>query len=69
MDAMTAQQRIQALVVGIMPVVMMGVMFVFRPDEMIGFYSTPAGLAVLVFCFVWISIGMKLISKLGEVRV
>ena len=69
LDAMTAQQRIQALVVGIMPVVMMGVMFVFRPDEMIGFYSTPVGLAVLMFCFLWICIGMKLISKLGEVKV
>ena len=69
LDAMTAQQRIQALVVGIMPIVMMSVMFLFRPDEMIGFYSTPVGLAVLLFCFIWICIGMKLISKLGEVRV
>ena len=69
LDALTAQQRIQALVVGIMPVIMMFVMFVFRPDEMIGFYTTPIGLAVLFFCFIWILIGMKLISKLGEVRV
>lgn len=69
LDAMTAQQKIQALVVGIMPVIMLGVMFMFRPDEMIAFYTTAAGLFVLLFCFVWIMIGMKLIQKLGEVKV
>lgn len=69
LDAMTAQQKIQALVVGIMPVIMLGVMFLFRPDEMIAFYTTPVGLFVLLFCFVWIMIGMKLIQKLGEVKV
>ena len=69
LDAMTAQQKIQALVVGIMPVIMLGVMFMFRPDEMIAFYTTPVGLFVLMFCFIWIMIGMKLIQKLGEVKV
>lgn len=69
LDAMTAQQKIQALVVGIMPVIMLGVMFLFRPDEMIAFYTTPVGLFVLFGCFVWIMIGMQLIKKLGEVKV
>lgn len=69
LDAMTAQQRIQAIVVGIMPVVMLGVMFLFRPGEMLAFYTTPVGLFVLFGCFVWIMIGMKLIQKLGDVKV
>ncbi len=69
LDAMTAQQKIQALVVGIMPVIMLGVMFMFRPDEMLSFYTQPVGLFVLFGCFVWIMIGMKLIQKLGEVKV
>lgn len=69
LDAMTAQQKIQAIVVGIMPVVMLGVMFMFRPGEMLAFYSTAVGLFVLFFCFVWIMIGMKLIQKLGDVKV
>ncbi len=69
LDAMTAQQKIQAIVVGIMPVIMLGVMFMFRPDEMISFYTTPIGLFILFGCFVWIMIGMKLIQKLGEVKV
>lgn len=69
LDAMTAQQKIQAMVVGIMPVIMLGVMFMFRPEEMLAFYTTPVGLIVLFGCFVWIMIGMKLIQKLGEVKV
>ena len=69
LDAMTAQQKIQATVVGIMPVLMLGVMFVFRPDEMLAFYTQPVGLFVLFFCLVWIMIGMQLIKKLGEVKV
>ena len=69
LDAMTAQQKIQARVVGIMPVIMLGVMFVFRPDEMLAFYTTWVGLFVLFFCFIWVMIGMALIQKLGEVRV
>ena len=69
LDAMTAQQRIQALVVGIMPVIMLGVMFMFRPQDMIAFYTTVVGLIILFGCFVWIMIGMMLIQKLGEVKV
>lgn len=67
--AMTAQQKIQAIVVGIMPVIMLGVMFLFRPDEMISFYTSGVGLFVLFACGIWIMIGMKLIKKLGEVKV
>ena len=69
LDAMTAQQRIQARVVGIMPVVMVAVMFMFRPQEMASFYFSPVGVCVLFGCLVWIMIGMKLIQKMGEVRV
>ena len=69
LDAMTAQQKIQATVVGIMPVIMLGVMFMFRPEEMLAFYTTMVGLFVLFGCFFWILIGMKLIQKLGEVKV
>lgn len=69
LDAMTAQQKIQAIVVGIMPLIMLGVMFLFRPDEMIAFYTSGVGIFILFACFVWIMIGMKLIQKLGEVKV
>ncbi len=69
LQAMTAQQRIQAIVVGIMPWIMVGVMFIFQPDTMINFYTTPVGIIVLLFCIVWIFIGIKAVNKLGEIKV
>ena len=69
LQAMTAQQRIQALVVGVMPWVMVGVMFVFQPDTMIAFYSAPVGMVVLFFCIIWIGLGIKMVNKLGEIKV
>ncbi len=67
--AMTAQQKIQSIVVGIMPWVMVGVMFLFQPETMIKFYGTPIGMATLMFCIIWIGIGMKVVSSLGKIRV
>ena len=69
LQAMTAQQRIQAIVVGVMPWVMVGVMFMFQPDTMINFYTSTIGIVVLFMCIVWIGIGIKLVNKLGEIKV
>ena len=67
--AMTAQQKIQSIVVGIMPWVMVGVMFMFQPDTMIKFYSQPLGMATACFCIIWVAIGMKVVASLGKIRV
>ncbi|MFA6433170.1 MAG: type II secretion system F family protein [Elusimicrobiales bacterium] len=67
--AMTAQQRIQSIVVGIMPWVMVGVMFMFQPDTMIRFYGSPLGMGIFVGCAIWIAIGMKVVSSLGKIKV
>ncbi|MDP2866379.1 MAG: type II secretion system F family protein, partial [Elusimicrobiota bacterium] len=67
--AMTAQQKIQSIVVGIMPWVMVGVMFMFQPAVMIKFYSTPIGMATAIFCVIWVAIGMKVVASLGNIRV
>ena len=69
LQAMTAQQRIQAIVVGIMPWLMVGIMFVFQPDTMINFYTKPLGIIVFLFCVFWIFIGIKAVNKLGEIKV
>jgi tight adherence protein B len=67
--AMTAQQRIQAIVVGIMPWVMLIIMFLFQPATMKEFYFSPIGFFTLVFCTIWIGIGMKVVNKLGDISV
>lgn len=67
--ALTAQQRIQSIVVAIMPWIIVSVMFVFQPDMMIKFYGTPFGVAVAIFCLIWMSIGVKVVASLGKIRV
>jgi tight adherence protein B len=67
--AMTAQQRIQAIVVGVMPWIMLIIMFVFQPATMKEFYFSPLGFFTLLFCTIWIAIGMKVVNKLGDISV
>ena len=67
--AMTAQQRIQAIVVGVMPWIMLVIMFAFQPGPMKEFYFSGIGVMTLVFCTVWIGIGMKIVNKLGDISV
>ncbi len=69
LQAMTAQQKIQSIVVSIMPFVMMGVMFVFNSSQMIAFYTSFIGIFVFIFCCVWIGIGMMILQKMGDIRV
>ncbi len=67
--AMTAQQRIQAIVVGLMPWIMFLLLFVFQPQSMKTFYFSPLGVCILLFCAMWIGIGMAVINKLGDIQV
>ena len=68
-SAMTAQQRIQAIVVGIMPWIMLVIMFAFQPGPMKEFYFSGLGVMTLLFCTVWMAIGMKIVNKLGDISV
>lgn len=67
--ALTAQQKIQSIVVAIVPWMMLSVMFAFQPEEMAAFYFRPLGMAVLLGCAIWITVGMGMVRKMGDVRV
>ncbi len=67
--AMTAQQKIQSIVVGIMPWIMVSVMFMFQPETMIKFYTSPIGMGTAIFCVIWVAIGMKVVASLGNIKV
>ncbi len=69
LQALTAQQRIQSIVVSVMPFIMMAVMFLFQPTQMINFYTSPVGMIIFLFCVVWIFIGMNVLRKLGDIKV
>ncbi|MBI4056682.1 MAG: type II secretion system F family protein [Elusimicrobia bacterium] len=67
--SLTAQQRIQSIVVGVMPWIMLAIMFMFQGPVMAKFYFTPIGVFVLLFCAGWIAIGMRVVKSLGNIRV
>jgi tight adherence protein B len=68
-QAMTAQQRIQALVVGFMPWVMLMMMWLFQPQVMSAYYFSPLGMITIIFCVIWMSIGMGIVTKLADIQV
>ncbi len=67
--AMTAQNTIQSYVIGIMPWAMTGVMFLFQAETMMKFYSSPVGMGVLIFCILWVGIGMKTTMAASKIEV
>jgi len=67
--AMTAQNTIQSYVVGAMPWLMTGVMFVFQGETMMKFYTSPIGVGVLFFCIIWVGIGMKTVAGASRIEV
>jgi len=68
-QALTAQQRIQAVVVGFMPWAMLILMWLFQPDVMAAYYFSPIGVLTVVFCAIWMSIGMGIVRKLADIQV
>lgn len=68
-QALTAQQRIQAIVVGFMPWAMLVLMWMFEPEVMAAYYFTPLGVLTLVFCAFWMTIGMGIVRKLADIQV
>ncbi|MEW5950457.1 MAG: type II secretion system F family protein [Elusimicrobiota bacterium] len=67
--ALTAQQKIQAIVVAIVPFILVSVMFMFQPEMMINFYTSGPGIAVITVALMLMGMGMKMVSSLGKIRV
>jgi tight adherence protein B len=68
-QALTAQQRIQSYVVGFMPWAMLVLMWLFQPEVMSAYYFSPLGILTIVFCAVWMTIGMGIVKKLADIQV
>ncbi|MFH1726338.1 MAG: type II secretion system F family protein [Elusimicrobiota bacterium] len=68
-QSLTAQQRIQSIVVGFMPWALLIMMWVFQPDVMADYYFSPIGVLTLLFCAIWMTIGMGIVRKLADIQV
>ena len=68
-QSLTAQQRIQAIVVGFMPWAMLVLMWLFQPKVMSAYYFSPLGVLTIMFCVIWMTIGMGIVRKLADIQV
>ena len=66
---LTAQGRMQGWIVGSMPIVVGLAMFFFRPEVMIPYLHTPAGLASIAAVIVLLTLGGLVIRKIIHIDV
>ena len=66
---LTAQGRMQGWIVGSMPIVVGVAMFFFRPEIMIPYLHTPAGLASIAAVIVLLTLGGLVIRKIIRIDV
>ena len=66
---LTAQGRMQGWIVGSMPIVVGLAMFFFRPEVMIPYLHTPAGLASIAAVIVLLTVGGLVIRKIIRIDV
>ena len=53
-----------------LPTVALGpAMAYFQPDTMSKYYFSPLGILTVIFCVIWMSIGMGFVRKLGDIQV
>lgn len=62
--ALTAQGRLQGIVVGIMPIVLAGAMFILDPKMIVSFFLSPAGIVIAVIAILLEIAGTLLIKKI-----
>ena len=67
--SMTAMGRLQGIVVGLIPVFLLGALTVLDPAMMIGFYTSASGIAILLLVVVLLTIGFMVIRKIVNIEV
>jgi len=66
---LTAQGRLSGMVVGTMPIVLIGIMYLINPEYISVLFVTPIGRAMLIGAFINEVIGMLLIRKIVSIEV
>ena len=69
LDAITAQGRSQANMMAIMPVVMLGILYVIVPDQVSLLFTEPVGRVTLLLVIALIAIGYAWIRKIMQVDI
>ena len=71
MQALSAQQRFSGIVLGLMPVVLVGALLVFNPHYLLGVFATTVWCGWLMFAVatVMIALGMIVMRKMVDMKV
>lgn len=67
--SMTAMGKLQGIVVGLIPVFLLGAMFILDPGMMIGFFTNLMGIAILILVAVLLTVGFMVIRKIVNIEV
>lgn len=68
-ESLTAQGRVQGLVMGFLPLPLMGVLYLLEPEAMRPLFTTPTGWVLLTIIVVMLFLGRLSIRKIVEIDV
>ncbi|MBI4668980.1 MAG: type II secretion system F family protein [Elusimicrobia bacterium] len=68
-NALTAGPRMQSIVISIIPWGMLMVLYFFQPEAVGSFFTSMAGIVIILLCVFWQTIGLIVIRKLAKIEV
>ncbi|GEN44401.1 type II secretion system F family protein [Alkalibacillus haloalkaliphilus] len=68
-QTLTAQGRMSGLVVGLLPVILMGMLYVVNPDYMTVMFIEPIGVILLILAAISATIGFLLVRRITSIEV
>ena len=67
--SLTAQGRLQGLVLGLMPIFLLGVLSLINPTVIVGFFTQPMGIALFVVVLILEFLGYMMIRKIVAIEI
>jgi tight adherence protein B len=67
--SLTAQGRLQGIVLGLMPIFLLGILSIINPTVIIGFFTQPMGIALFIGVLILEGLGYLMIRKIVAIEV
>ncbi len=67
--SMTAMGRLQGIVVGMIPIFLLGIMTMLEPAMMVNFYTSIPGIGMLIVVGIFLTLGFLVIRKIVNIEV
>lgn len=66
--ALSAEAKMSATILGVLPFVIIGVLYFMNPGYLLPLFKTPAGNLLLIAGVFWMSIGIVIIAKMAQIK-